>query len=70
LGGLNIISVISVNQRLASVLPFPYFGQTLPVSYFGRVKKDQIVEAIQEATGAPVDERPRRYCSVAVLFLP
>jgi hypothetical protein len=30
LGRLNIISVISVNQHLASVLPFPYFGQTLP----------------------------------------
>ena len=29
LDGLNIISVISVNQHLASVLPFPYFGQTL-----------------------------------------
>jgi ParB family transcriptional regulator, chromosome partitioning protein len=26
-------------------------------NYFGRVKKDQIIRAIQEATGAPVDER-------------
>jgi hypothetical protein len=30
LGGLNIISVISVNHHLASALPFPYFGQALP----------------------------------------
>jgi hypothetical protein len=30
LGGLNIFRLISVNQHLASVLPFPYFGQTLP----------------------------------------
>ena len=26
-------------------------------NYFGRVKKDQIIRAIEEATGAPVDER-------------
>ena len=26
-------------------------------NYFGRIKKDQIVEAIQEATGGPVDDR-------------
>ena len=26
-------------------------------NYFGRVKKDQIIRAIAEATGAPVDER-------------
>jgi len=26
----NIFSVISVNHHLAGVLPFPYFGQTLP----------------------------------------
>ena len=31
--------------------------QASAANYFGRVKKDQIVEAIQEATGAPVDER-------------
>jgi hypothetical protein len=30
LDGLNIFSGISINQGLASVLPFPYFGQTLP----------------------------------------
>ena len=28
-------------------------------NYFGRVKKDQIIRAIQEATEAPVDERLR-----------
>ena len=26
-------------------------------NYFGRIKKDQILQAIQDATGAPVDER-------------
>jgi ParB family chromosome partitioning protein len=26
-------------------------------NYFGRVKKDQIIRAIEEATEAPVDER-------------
>jgi ParB family chromosome partitioning protein len=31
--------------------------QASAANYFGRVKKDQIVEAIQEATGVPVDER-------------
>jgi ParB family transcriptional regulator, chromosome partitioning protein len=31
--------------------------QASAANYFGRVKKEQIVEAIQEATGAPVDER-------------
>jgi ParB family transcriptional regulator, chromosome partitioning protein len=31
--------------------------QASAANYFGRVKKDQIVEAIQEATGAPIDER-------------
>ena len=31
-GRLNIISVISVNQHRARVLPFPYFGQTPPNS--------------------------------------
>ena len=31
--------------------------QASAANYFGRVKKDQIVEAIQEATGGPVDER-------------
>ena len=29
MGGLNIFRLISVNQHLASVLPFPYFAQTL-----------------------------------------
>jgi ParB family chromosome partitioning protein len=33
--------------------------QASAANYFGRVKKDQIVEAIQEATGAPADERLR-----------
>jgi ParB family chromosome partitioning protein len=31
--------------------------QASAANYFGRVKKDQIVEAIQEATGAQVDEK-------------
>jgi ParB family transcriptional regulator, chromosome partitioning protein len=31
--------------------------QASAANYFGRVKKDQIVQAIQEATKAPVDER-------------
>ena len=26
-------------------------------NYFGRIKKDQIIRAIAEATGAPADER-------------
>jgi ParB family chromosome partitioning protein len=31
--------------------------QASAANYFGRIKKDQIFQAIQEATGAPVDER-------------
>jgi ParB family transcriptional regulator, chromosome partitioning protein len=30
-------------------------------NYFGRVKKDQIIRAIEEATGAPVDERLKAF---------
>ena len=36
-----------------------HWWQASAANYFGRVKKDQIVEAIQEATGAPVHERLR-----------
>ena len=31
--------------------------QASAANYFGRIKKDQILQAIQDATGAPVDER-------------
>lgn len=31
--------------------------QASAVNYFGRIKKDQILHAIQEATGVPVDEQ-------------
>ena len=33
--------------------------QPTAANYFARIKKDQILQAIQEATGAPVKERLR-----------
>jgi ParB family chromosome partitioning protein len=33
--------------------------QPTAANYFGRIRKDQILQAIQEATGAPVKERLR-----------
>jgi ParB family chromosome partitioning protein len=31
--------------------------QASAANYFGRIKKEQILEAIQDATGVPVDEK-------------
>ena len=31
--------------------------QVSAANYFGRIKKEQILQAIQDATGAPVNER-------------
>jgi ParB family chromosome partitioning protein len=41
----------------ALALDMSNWWQASATNYFGRIKKDQITRAIQEATGAPVDER-------------
>jgi ParB family transcriptional regulator, chromosome partitioning protein len=46
-------------QALAQALELDManWWQASAANYFGRIKKDQILQAIQDATGAPVDER-------------
>src|SRR5258707_11923241 len=53
--GLNIFSVISVNQHPASVLPFPYYGQTLPELLrhcLRAVRRKPVPPAIRPTTNA------------------
>jgi hypothetical protein len=43
----------------ALTLDMASWWQPTAANYFARIKKDQILQAIQEATGAPVKERLR-----------
>ena len=43
----------------ALTLDMANWWQPTAANYFARIKKDQILQAIQEATGAPVKERLR-----------
>lgn len=43
----------------ALTLDMANWWQPTAANYFARIKKDQILQAIEEATGAPIKERPR-----------
>jgi ParB family transcriptional regulator, chromosome partitioning protein len=52
---------LAAADALARALTFDManWWQPTAANYFARIKKDQILQAIQEATGAPVKERLR-----------
>jgi hypothetical protein len=67
---------LAAADALARALTFDManWWQPTAANYFARIKKDQILQAIQEVTGAPVKERLRsqiaRRKAVALFELP